>query len=100
MGFWTYVLKSISFGTLYVGNSSDPDRRLIEHNEGRSRYTKGRKPWTLIHRERYNTRAEAMRRERFLKSGQGREELKRLLQLDNYGEVAKWSNASDCKSDG
>ncbi|HSA83732.1 MAG TPA: GIY-YIG nuclease family protein [Patescibacteria group bacterium] len=70
--FYTYVLKSISYGTRYVGSAEDVNKRLIEHNAGKVRYTKGRRPWKLIYKESYKSRSEAMKREKFLKSGQGR----------------------------
>ena len=71
--FYTYVLKSLSHETLYIGSSENPEKRLIaEHNTGKVRYTKGRMPWVIIYKEPWATRGEAMKREKFLKSGQGR----------------------------
>ena len=79
--YYIYVLKSLSHGTLYIGSSDDPDDRLEnEHNKGKVRYTKGRMPWKLVYKEEFNTRSEAMKRERLLKTGQGREFLKKLLE--------------------
>ena len=78
--YYTYVLKSLSHGTLYIGNSDNPENRLLtKHNKGKVRYTKGRIPWELIHKEQFLTRSEAVKRERFLKSGQGRAFLKKVL---------------------
>jgi putative endonuclease len=77
--FHVYVLQSEATGRLYVGYSSDLVRRLGQHNHGVTKSTKNRGPWRLVHQEAFGTRSEAMRRERFLKSGQGREELKRVL---------------------
>ncbi len=78
--YYTYVLKSLSYGTLYIGSSENPEKRLrCEHNKGKVRYTKGRAPWVLIYKEKFSTRAEAMRQERFLKTGKGREYLKTFL---------------------
>jgi putative endonuclease len=74
-----YVLKSKSTGLLYTGSTSDLERRLEEHNSDASISTKYRGPWELVHREDYPSRAEAMRRERELKTGKGRDELKRIL---------------------
>lgn len=71
--YYVYVIESLSHGTRYVGSTHDVEGRLREHNMGRCRYTKGRRPWGLVCQEAYGSRAEAMRRERFLKSGQGRE---------------------------
>ena len=75
--YYVYVLKSMSHDTLYVGSSENPEKRLEEeHNRGRVRYTKGRKPWSIIYKESAETRGDAMRREIFLKSGKGREWIK------------------------
>jgi putative endonuclease len=76
--FWVYVLRSQLTGRRYVGQCADIDRRLIQHNSGHTRATRHQRPWALIHREPYNTRIDAVRRERFLKSGQGRDWLDRL----------------------
>ena len=60
-------------------HTSDLTQRFGQHNHGVTKSTKNRGPWELVHREEFGMRGEAMRRERFLKSGQGREELKKLL---------------------
>jgi|WetSurMetagenome_2_1015567.scaffolds.fasta_scaffold179957_2 putative endonuclease len=74
--FSVYVLCSLSTGRHYVGQSEDLARRLFEHQHDLARYTRGKGPWELVYSEEFSTRAEAMNRERFLKSGQGREWLK------------------------
>ncbi|MDE2939751.1 MAG: GIY-YIG nuclease family protein [Chloroflexota bacterium] len=74
--FTVYVLQSDSSGLLYVGQTRDLARRLGEHQQGLASYTRNRGPWTLVYEEEWATRGEAMRRERFLKSGVGREWLK------------------------
>ena len=79
MKYYVYVLKSQSYGVLYIGHTNNLDIRLKEHNLGKSRYTKGRMPWDLLYKEEYNTRSEAMKREIFLKSGQGRNLLKGII---------------------
>ena len=70
--FEVYVLKSEKDGIRYVGSGADAQERLRRHNKGDYRFTKGHKPWSLMYTEKYQTRTEAVRRERFLKSGQGR----------------------------
>jgi putative endonuclease len=79
--FFAYVLGSQSSGRLYTGWTSDVTQRLGQHNQGTTKSTKNRGPWHLIHQEQYQTRAEAGRRERFLKSGQGRQQLKEILEM-------------------
>ncbi len=77
--FFVYVLRSQSTGRLYTGFTSDITQRLGQHNDGITKSTKSGGPWQLVHQKGFSTRAEAMARERELKTGQGREELRRLL---------------------
>jgi len=77
--FRVYVIQSLTHGTRYVGSAENVVPRVSEHNMGKCRYTSGRRPWTLIYQEEYPTRSEAMKRERFLKSGQGRKYLDALF---------------------
>lgn len=46
--FYVYALITESSGLIYVGMARDPDKRLIEHNKGKSKFTKGHMPWKLI----------------------------------------------------
>ena len=80
MPYWVYILINDKTDKRYTGHTSDLERRLREHNDkvvGRHRYTKQQQgTWQIIYKEEHATRAEAMKRERFLKSGQGREWIK------------------------
>ena len=80
MPYWVYILQNETTGKLYKGQTSDLEKRLERHNtheSGSMRYTyKQKGPWRLIHSEEHATRSEAMKREKFLKSGQGREWIK------------------------
>ena len=75
--FWVYVLRSQADGTLYVGQTNDLAGHVHQHNDpahNRSQYTRRRpSPWALGQQEVFSSRAAAMARERFLKSGHGRE---------------------------
>ena len=86
--FFVYVLKNVGNNRSYVGYTSDLKRRIIEHNNpnlNSKRYTKKIPgPWELIYKEEYSKRSEAMRREEFLKSGQGREWLKKLFEKPHF----------------
>lgn len=77
--FIVYVLRSSSTGRLYIGQTGNLERRLLEHQNGLARYTRGRGPWELILTEEFPSRSEAMGCELALKSGQGREALKRMI---------------------
>jgi putative endonuclease len=67
-----YALYSRKLDRLYVGQTQDLARRLREHHEGISFYTKRADDWELIHTEEFPTRSEAMKREKQLKSSRGR----------------------------
>lgn len=73
-----YAIKSQKDGRIYVGLTANLVRRLIDHNKGRVFSTKGFTPWVLIYTEKTNTRLEARIREKYLKSGSGKEFLKSL----------------------
>jgi putative endonuclease len=72
----TYILKSISHDTYYYGSTANINKRLEEHNAGKVRYTKGRRPWVLHYYEEFETRSDARKRERFYKTIEGYNYLK------------------------
>ena len=77
MPYWVYVLQNEITGKLYKGQTVDLEKRIERYNThefGSMRYTyKQKGSWRLIYSEKYTTRSEAMKREKFFKSGQGRE---------------------------
>ena len=77
--FFVYVLRSVTTSRHYIGFTSDLGRRLMQHNAGVTKSTKNRGPWELVYQESVDSRSAAMRRERFFKSGQGREQLEGIL---------------------
>jgi len=77
--FFVYALKSINRNYIYVGLTDNVQRRISQHNNGRSKTTKPYLPFVLILTEEYPSRIEARQREKYLKSGVGKEFLKNLL---------------------
>lgn len=77
-----YVLESLKDFTLYKGHSDDLKRRVFEeHNQKRGgSYTKKHAPFKLIYYEAYIEKTDAIRAERFFKTGYGREILKGKLE--------------------
>ncbi len=78
--FYVYVLRSLKTGGLYTSSTNDLERAVLEHNSGLSNDTRHTAPFTLVYKEQFKTKPEAHTRAQFFKSGQGREQLKRLLQ--------------------
>ena len=74
--YFVYVLKSECYNRFYIGISDNIDRRLKEHNNGKTKSTKHYRPWNLVFSEMYENRAQARVREKYLKSGIGREYIK------------------------
>lgn len=73
-----YVIKSKEKKFRYVGITNDYKRRFQEHNQGKNKSTKFYLPFDLICLEEYSDYIEARKREKFLKSGKGREFLDTL----------------------
>ena len=73
-----YALRSEKDGRVYVGFSHNVEKRLLQHNAGKTRSTKGYRPWVLIFYEEVRGRAEARNREKYYKTGIGKEFLKSL----------------------
>ena len=72
-----YFLRSTKNNDLYVGSAENVKKRLARHNGGLVRSTKAYRPWELLGFEEYATRGEAVQKERFYKSHQQKEILKR-----------------------
>jgi len=76
--FYVYVLRSQKTGRRYVGSCEQCDERLRRHNAGETKSTRYGVPWVMIYSEPFETRIEAQRRERYFKTGRGRDELDRF----------------------
>jgi putative endonuclease len=76
--FYVYALRSKIRKYIYVGMTNDLARRFKEHNNKRESTTRSYAPFELLSEEKYETRIEARKREKYLKSRIGREYLKKL----------------------
>jgi putative endonuclease len=77
--FYVYVLKSEVDGSLYKGHCQDIEVRIKQHNSGQTVSIKNKIPFVLIYKEEFETREEAIKRERYLKTAAGRRFLKKKL---------------------
>ena len=78
MRYTVYAIQSQEDNSIYVGFSNDFNRRLYEHSIGKTKTTKSKLPYKLIYKEIVDTRIKAREREKYLKSGSGKEFLKSL----------------------
>jgi putative endonuclease len=85
---YVYAIKSLERVYIYVGMTNNVERRINEHTKGQNRSTKAYKPFNLIYIEELNTRIEARQREKYLKSGIGKEFLKNQIKCGD-GETGR-----------
>jgi putative endonuclease len=83
--FYVYYLKSRSFpDKAYIGFTSNLKQRFLDHNAGKSVYTKDFKPWALVGFLGFDQEAKTLKFERYLKSNAGRIFLRRYFSsIDN-----------------
>ena len=74
-----YAIISEVNSDIYVGIAMDADKRFKEHNAGKSRYTKGLRPWKSFYKDFQPDWTAARKREKYLKSEVGKEFLKSLI---------------------
>ena len=74
--FYVYAISSLKHNYIYVGLTGDIAKRIGRHNKGWERNTKYYKPFELIYSEECKTRIEARQREKYWKSGIGKEKLR------------------------
>ncbi|AFH48877.1 Excinuclease ABC C subunit domain protein [Ignavibacterium album JCM 16511] len=75
---YVYALRSKIKNFIYVGMTANIDDRMRRHNTGYERTTRSYRPFELIYLEEFENRQEARVKEKYLKSGVGKELLKRL----------------------
>ena len=77
--YYVYAIKSLNKNYIYVGLTNNSERRIEQHNSGKERTTRPYSPFITLIIENYPNRIEARKREKYLKSGCGKEYLKSLI---------------------
>ena len=93
MGFHVYVLRSMRDGKTYTGVAGDLKRRMAEHARGHVRSTRSRRPLVLVYVERFDSKRQALERERFFKTPAGGVMKQRLM-----AECSVWLPLDDAGS--
>ena len=89
--YYVYAIQSEKNKIVYIGYTNDLRRRLKLHNSGKIFSTKPYRPFILIYCEVYRNKEDALEREKFLKSGWGKNYIKRTLK--HYFSVQKLGRA-------
>jgi len=79
MSYFVYILQSELDSSYYVGSTQDIDARLGRHNQGRSKYTKPKRPWCLVYQEIHPDRSSAVKREQQIKNRRSRKYIENLV---------------------
>ena len=80
--FYVYILQSKKTNDLYTGCTKDLKHRFKEYSDGLVFSTKSYRPYVLIHYECFLNKKDAFLREKWLKTGWGRNQVKKML--ENY----------------
>lgn len=79
MPHFVYILNSLKDKKYYIGETADVAARLLFHNSGRQRSTKNRIPFIIILTEQFETREQALQREKQIKSWKGGNSFRKLI---------------------
>jgi len=85
--YYVYLIK-INNNDIYRGSTSNLNARLKEHNLGKVKSTRNFLPAKLIHYECYLLKSDAQRREKYLKTTEGKRFLKQQLK-DLFTKIGK-----------
>ena len=77
--YYLYISKSLKDNKGYIGVTKDIKKRLQEHNSGKVKSTKHRRPFMIIHTEEFKTLSEARKKEWFYKCTPQGGKLKRKI---------------------
>ena len=78
--FFTYILYSSSRDRYYIGSTSDLGKRLAKHNTDHKGFTGKVGDWKLVYVEKFDSRAQALAREKKIKSWKSRKMIERLFE--------------------
>ena len=76
---FAYVIQSEIDGRCYKGMTANLEERIKAHNSGKNFSTRAYKPWKLVYVEEFESREDAREYKKFLKTGQGRDFIKKIL---------------------
>ena len=83
--YFLYILNSPSRKKYYIGYTSNPDDRLVKHNSKHKGFTHGVKDWEIVYTEQFQTKQEAMKREKQIKSWKNRQLIEALIRDSSAG---------------
>ena len=97
MNGYIYVLQSLKNGRFYIGSTNNLERRLIEHNQGRSTYTSFTKPFKMIFSQKFDNLSIARKIEFKLKQFKSKKVIidiikSGVIRIDEFSNISWWSS--------
>ena len=80
MCYYLYIIQSNRDDSFYIGTTQDLDARILRHNQGRTKYTKHKRPWKLVYTEEHPDRSSAMKREYAIKRRKSTDYISELIE--------------------
>ncbi len=80
---FVYIIYSEKWDQYYVGSSQDIEKRLLQHNSGKNKSTRGGSPWVLKYSETFDTPTQAKKREFLIKKKKSRKYIEWLINSES-----------------
>jgi len=77
--FHTYIIFSEKLNRYYTGSTNNLTRRLVDHNRGKTPYTRTGMPWKLVYAEKFRDKSSAYQREMEIKKRKSRKYIEQLI---------------------
>ena len=85
MFYYLSTIQSEKDESFYIGTTQNLEARILRHNQGRSSYTKAKRPWKLVYYEEYPDRSSAMKREYAIKRRKSKDYIAKLMEGFSFG---------------
>ena len=83
MAYYLYIIQSEKDDSFYIGTTQNLKERILRHNQGRSKYTRTKRPWKLVFNEEHPDRSSAMKKEYAIKRQKRKDFIEFLVQLSS-----------------
>jgi putative endonuclease len=81
MPYHVYILQSLKDGSYYTGSTRNLEDRIERHHQGRSQYTKAKRPLKLVYSEEHPDRSSAVKRENQIKRRKSKDFIETLVRM-------------------
>ncbi|CAB1076745.1 hypothetical protein D1AOALGA4SA_4540 [Olavius algarvensis Delta 1 endosymbiont] len=85
MTYYVYIIQSQKNESYYIGTTRNLSDRIERHNQGRSKFTKAKRPWKLVYSKEYPDRSSAMKREYAIKRRKSKDYISKLIEEFSSG---------------